>query len=146
MSKKTNEGSEFLKNLQQAVESGDPNKGKDAIKKINEIHKLAENMDGEVAKATFEKRVEEAGEKEALTSEERELISIESEREKVRREKEEGRLSLLADIQNAEYEVKAVNKELDEITNQYKRVIAAQEEELKVLKIKYEARYGEDGE
>lgn len=149
---KLNEGSDFLKSLSEAVESGDPNKGKDAIQKINEIHKLAENkvadgMDAKIAEASIDKRIEDAGVKKALSKEEREKISIESEREKVKREKEEARLAMLADIQNAEYEIKEIEKELEEVTIQYKKVIELQKDEINVLKIKYEARFGEeDGE
>ena len=151
MSQKLNEGtgSSFLKNLQQAVNSGDPNKGKDAIQKINEIHKLAENkvsegMDAKIAEASIDKRIEEAGEKEALTVEERELVSLESEREKIKREKEEARLTMLVNIENANYEIEQVKKEFEEIKIQYNTIIQTQEDEVNVLKIKYEARFGEE--
>jgi len=137
-------GSNFLKNLQDAVNSGDPSKGKEAIEKINEIHKLADSMDGEIAGAKFDKRIEEAGKKDALSSEERKKISLESEKEKVKREKEEARLALIADIENVKHEIYEVKNEFEAVSNQYKGVIEAQEEELKVLEIKYEARYGED--
>lgn len=37
-------GSDFLKQLSDVVNSGDPNKGADAIKRINEIHKISEKL------------------------------------------------------------------------------------------------------
>jgi hypothetical protein len=148
--KNLNEGttSSFLKNLQEAIDSGDLSKGKDEIEKINKIHKLAEykisdGMDVKIAEAIIEKRIEETGEKDALSVEDRELISLESEKEKVRLEKEEAKLKLIAQIENAENEIEQIRKELEEVKNQYNAVIHAQEEEVKILKIKYEARFGE---
>lgn len=135
--------SDFLKNLQQAVESGDPSIGATSINKINEIHKLASTMDGEIANASFDKRVEEAGLKDIIQPEERKLMSVESERERLKIEKEEEKLKFIADIQNGENELRAVNAELEEVTKQYKNVLEQQQEELNVLKIRYEAKYDE---
>ena len=135
--------SDFLKNLQQAVESGDPSIGAKSIEKINEIHKLASTMDSEVAGASFDKRVEEAGLKDVVLPEERKLMSVESEKQRLKIEKEEEKLKFISNIQNAEYDIKAVIVELDEMKFQYAKVIELQEEELNILKIKYEAKYDE---
>lgn len=139
-------GSDFLKSLSEAVNSGDPNKGKDAIEKINEIHKLAENMNSDTAKENFDKRIEKAGHKEKLLTEEREKITIEAEREKVKREKEESRLAMLAEIMNAERQIEEVEEELEEVTIKYNNIITLQKEELDLLTIKYKARFGEDND
>lgn len=136
-------GSDFLKKLKNAVDTGNPEAGKDAIKKINEIHKLAENMSGDVAKATFKKRIEEAGEKDALTLEERKKITVETEKLRIKEEEDLLKRNLIADIRNAEYEIKAVKRELRDVQEQYLKVIEAQEDELNVLKIKYEAKFDE---
>ena len=145
MAKSLQEGikSDFLKNLQNAVESGDQSIGATSINKINEIHKLASTMDGEMAEATFNKRVEDAGLKDIIQPEERKLMSVESERERLKIEKEEEKLKFIADIQNGENELRAVTMELEEVTKQYKNVLETQQEELNILKIKYEAKYDE---
>lgn len=138
------EPSDFLKKLHSAVTSGDPKKGFDVIQKINEIHKLADTMDGNTASSKFDKRIEEAGYKKELTPEERKKITLDGEKEKLKREKEEDKYKLMSEISNAEYEINTTEKELEEIREQYKKLIEVQKEELKILKIKYEEKYGED--
>lgn len=145
MTKKIEEGikSDFLLKLKTAVDTGNPDIGKEAINKINEIHKLADNMNTDVAQASFDKRVEEAGEKKALTPEEREIVSLENEKQKIKVAAEEEKLKIISDIKNAEFEIKATTEELDDVKEQYFNVISAQEDELNVLKIRYEAKYDE---
>ena len=145
MAKKLQEGNKsiFLENLKHAVETGDRVKGAESINKINEIHKLASSMDSDVAEATFSKRVDDAGLKDVIEPKERKIMSVESERERLRIEKEENKLRFMAEIQNSEYELKAVNIELEDVIKQYKNIIEMQEEELNILKIKFEAKYGE---
>ena len=145
MAKKIQEGiqSDFLKNLQQAVESGDPSIGAKSIEKINEIHKLASTMDGEVAGASFDKRVEDAGLKDVVLPEERKAMSVESEKQRLKIEMEEEKLRFIANIQNSENDIKAVLMEFEEMKVEYEKVIKLQEEELSILKIKFEAKYDE---
>jgi len=145
MTKKLQENikSSFLENLKQAVESGDASKGVESINKINEIHKLASTMDGETAEVNFDKRVEDAGLKDVIQPEERKIMSVESERQKIKIEKEEEKLKMIANIENSESGIISVKKELVEITKQYYDIIFLQEEELNILKIRYEAKYDE---
>ena len=135
--------SDFLKKLQQAVETGDPSIGAESIGKINEIHKLASTMDGEKAGASFDKRVEDAGLKDIVQPEERKAMSVESEKQRLKIEEEKLKLSFITNIQNCESDIAAVNMELHQMKNEYANVIKLQEEELSILKIKYEAKYDE---
>ena len=73
-------------------------------------------------------------------------ITLEAERKRVKLEKEEAKLSLIAEIENAESELESLIVEKEEIVEQYTRVIEAQEKEIEVLKIKFEARFGEEND
>ena len=135
----------FLENLKQAVESGDPAKGAESIKKINEIHKLASTMDGNNAKATFEKRVEEAGEVEAIDQEEAKVHNLRAKEEMLRMQEEDGKLRFIANIENAETELKELNKEFKEVSKQYLEIIEKQEGLVEEMKNKFDEKYKEDG-
>lgn len=135
--------SDFLLKLKKSLETGNPEIAKDSIEKINEIHKLADTMSGDVAQTSLDKRIEDAGEKEALTSKERELISLESEKQKIKLLAEEEKLILISQIENGKHDLELTREEFEHVKEQYTQMLQAQEEELKVLNIKYEAKYDE---
>ena len=135
----------FLENLKQAVESGDRTKGAESINKINEIHKLASTMDGNTAKGTFEKRVEEAGEVESIDKEEAKVINLRAKERLNEMKKEDAKLKQIADIDNAEIELKELNKEFKEVSKQYLEIIEKQEGLVEEMKNKFDEKYKEDG-
>lgn len=148
MEKNLQEGnkSNFLENLKNAVESGDATKGADSIKKINDIHKLASTMDGNNAKATFEKRVEEAGEAESMDQEEAKILNLRTKEKMATMQHEDEKLRLIANIENAKTELVELNKEFKEVSKQYLDVIEKQETLIEKMKNKFDEEYKEDDE
>lgn len=132
--------SDFLKNLKQAVETGDPTKGAESINKINEIHKLASNMDVKNADVIFSKRVEDAGEVESIEEEEAKVINL-----RTKEEMDDMKFKFMADIENADIELKELNREFKEVSKQYLEVIEKQEGLIETMKNKFDETY-KDGE
>ncbi len=138
--------SKFLESLKDAVESGDASKGADSINKINEIHKLASTMKGNNAAASFIMRVEDAGEAKSIDQEEANEINLKAKEELHQMKEVDDKLKIIADISNAEIELKELNKEFKEISKQYLKIIENQETLIEEMKNKFDKIYSEDGE
>lgn len=134
--------SDFLKKLQEVVNSGDPSKGLDEIKRINKIHELASSMSEEDANEKLKQRFENAGYKDGFSKEEIEKIDIEKDEHLNKLKKEEDKLLLISSIENLKHDTEKAREELKEYIEKENKRIKELNDDLIRLKEEFYEKYG----
>lgn len=140
-SKKDITPSDFLKSLNDAVSSGDPKKGMDAIQRINQIDKIVETLDVEKAKTNIDKRLRDSGEKGELTKEEISKIDFDNENRLKEVRLEEVKFKMESDLKNITHDIEKIEIEKKKVINEYDIIIKYRIKQLESLKKKYEENF-----
>jgi hypothetical protein len=132
-------GDDFIKNLQQSLETGDAQS--EAAKYLNEIDKKADEIKGDVSEK-IDKRIKESGEKVELDEDEREEAQQELVEVMAAQKDNDEKLKCLAQIEAQNARMRRIKDEFSSVKEKFSKKVKEIYEYKITLMVDFEQKYG----